>query len=135
MNTIQCQNCEAENLGTVDFCKQCGRRLERAAVTDPPPSNTPPPIAPPRMGTAVSPSSVRVESKFAALRGIAALCRLLAYIFAGLTALGGIAGFFGWPHRFFFYGPVPAGWLAHLGWDRLRLLAGDWRRHLGAAGY
>lgn len=96
MNTIQCQNCGAENVGTVNFCKQCGSKLERVAtaVTDPPPPDVPP-VTPPRMGgMPVAPSSVRVESKFAALRGIAAFCRLLAYIFAGLAVLGGVGGFF-----------------------------------------
>lgn len=94
MNTIQCQNCGAENVGTVNFCKQCGSKLERPSAPDMPPGpegfKATPGIQ--ASGTTVA-QPLRIEHKFAALRGIASFCRLLAYIFAGLTALGGIGGF------------------------------------------
>ncbi|GIK57935.1 MAG: DUF4282 domain-containing protein [Chloroflexi bacterium] len=94
MPTIQCQNCGAENVGTVNFCKQCGSKLERPSA--PTPSPEPKAFAAdlPASGTAVAPPPVRIENKFAALHGIASLCRLLAYIFAGLAVLGGIVAFF-----------------------------------------
>lgn len=94
MNTIQCQNCGAENVGTVNFCKQCGSRLERAAVTDPPPPNTPSPLAPPRMGTVVAPSSNRLEHKHTTLRRIATLCRIISYLLVGWAVLGVLGGLF-----------------------------------------
>ncbi len=95
MNAIQCQNCGAENVGTVNFCKQCGSKLERPSVPDRPPSPEGYKAASgiQTSGTAAAHPPVRIEHKFAALRGIASFCRLLAYIFAGLTALGGIGGF------------------------------------------
>jgi hypothetical protein len=45
------------------------------------------------MGTAASPTPIRLETKFTSLHNIAATCKLLAYLLAGLVVLGGIGAF------------------------------------------
>jgi predicted amidophosphoribosyltransferase len=32
MSTIHCQKCGAKNVGLVNFCKQCGSKLEREGL-------------------------------------------------------------------------------------------------------
>jgi len=87
MATIICESCGTENPDSVKFCKQCGARLAAApapAMAASTVYSTPP-------GAAANP----FEKRYGALRGIAALCKTLAVIFAILSLLGGIGyGFF-----------------------------------------
>lgn len=81
MNMLICNNCGAENLDNVKFCKQCGSKL-----------STPEQVASTPERTAVSAATTQIENKYTALRGIASLCRLLGWVFVGLAGLGALFG-------------------------------------------
>jgi ribosomal protein L40E len=96
MNTLACQSCGAENPAQVNFCKQCGSKLEGGA-----------PAAEPTMATTTrtqtasswphvpvstsqtAESDFQVEKRYAVLHGIAFLCHILAFMFAGVVILSG----------------------------------------------
>jgi hypothetical protein len=85
MATVICSNCETENPDTVKFCKQCGNSLATATIVTPVSPvayDAARPVAPP-------------EKRYSALRGIAALCKTLAIVFAALAVLTGILTFIG----------------------------------------
>jgi hypothetical protein len=92
MATIICENCGTENPDSVKFCKQCGARLA-TAVAVPAPVMAAPAAA--MAATAAWPAAAGqvagpFERRYGALRGIAALCKILAIVFAVLTILGGL---------------------------------------------
>jgi hypothetical protein len=105
MSTVNCENCGAENPVNVNFCRQCGSKLEGGGQTAEPSrvtSATAPAIeqpAYPRSDTFASPvqarqPDVKMEKRYSVLRGIATLCKVLAIIFAVITILTGAVWFF-----------------------------------------
>ena len=86
MGTIYCDSCGAENLDSVKFCKQCGNKLTIPEHVDV--ANRSSEVT----AAAGARSQISVENKYAALRGIASLCRILSYVFVGLAALGALGG-------------------------------------------
>lgn len=89
MATVICENCGTENPDNVKFCKQCGTRL--LTTVEPAVAAAAPAMATPAgWATAASQSAGPFEKRYGALRGIAALCKILAIVFAVLTVLSGL---------------------------------------------
>jgi hypothetical protein len=97
MNTIICESCGTENPDNVKFCKQCGSKLAAAIPTYAPVLNEPSPTqekpAPTWTTPVAAPSNPSIERRYGALRSIAALCRIIAYVFGGLGIIGGLVAF------------------------------------------
>lgn len=101
-SVVICDNCGTENAPNVRFCKQCGTKMAEpvaSAIAEQPaqpawtatssgPSTPSWPSTPSTPVRATAPNLA--EKRYGALRGIAALCRLLGYISAGFTILGGL---------------------------------------------
>lgn len=93
---VICDNCGTENAPNVRFCKQCGTKMAEpvaSAVAAQPaqPAWTATPSSPATPSRAPVPNLA--EKRYGALRGIASLCRILGYVAAGLTIIGGLIYF------------------------------------------
>jgi hypothetical protein len=86
MPTVICENCGTENPDSVKFCKQCGTRL--LTTVEPIMTAVAPSLVP--LSSTSGQLSEPMERRYGALRGIAALCKILAIVFAVLTLLGGL---------------------------------------------
>lgn len=93
MTAIICDNCGTANPENVKFCKQCGARL--LTTVEPSVTAAAPAIFTPSAQTAPAgqPADL-LEKRYGTLRGIAALCKVLAGVFTVLIISIGIASVF-----------------------------------------